>query len=210
MSLSNKSELESSNILLEFTNSNLIFVYSGNGNGSNFYANFFKLNSQKNCRDIATIVERCYSRRWLFKKHKPCYNPLLMPTKIMTISTTKGAVSVTISVPEASLHIIIGVVTIVLVFILFIGFLRHVAKATIETEAKQEEHPVELHLHIKELRDAMVAEMRSTSRQNWIMILLTIIFITVSIFSGSILILFRRIPSLATYVTDFVKSLIGK
>ena len=129
---------------------------------------------------------------------------------MITISTTKSAISIAISVPQISVHIVLGAITATLVIILFIGFLRHIAKATREAEAKQEQHPVELHVHIKELREALVAEMRSTSRQNWIMILLTIIFITVSIFSGSIYILFTKMPSFADKIIDFVKSLISK
>jgi|GEM_PF-5686108 len=105
---------------------------------------------------------------------------------ILTVNITQGGLS------------ILGIAAVFfLLFILFIRIMRRASKKhKVAASAKKKQHKKEdMHLHMKELKEAMIAEMRGTSKQNWIMIALTIVFITVSIFNRQALIFFTNLFS---------------
>ena len=103
--------------------------------------------------------------------------------------------------------IVVGAV-LVLLFILFL------ITDVVSTEAKEHRMP-DSHKLIMDLQKTMVKEMRGTSTQNWIMIILTIIFISVSVLGGGVFLgMFDKLGSLATsyfpQLIDQIKALIGR
>ena len=102
--------------------------------------------------------------------------------------------------------VVIGLFSLYLLFFFIGDFFKK------EVEEHRAPTPQEM---IRDLQRSMVKEMKGTSKQNWIMIILTIIFISVSMFGGEyILDLVRKIfiksSAEAPAVIEKVKSVIGK
>ena len=100
----------------------------------------------------------------------------------------------------------------ILLFILLLRIIKRLKrgakKIKAEPKASKKAHKQgELHVHIKELKEAMIAEMRGTSKQNWIMIALTVVFITVSVFSAYVLKFFGQLPDMIAGAAGFLKEL---
>ena len=135
----------------------------------------------------------------------------------LTITATKPAISIPglEKAPELAKFlnappVALGGALVAVAFVVFLMLLTYLFKAAPKPEPKKEDKNDELHLHIKELKEALVAEMRGTSKQNWIMIWLTLIFIVVTLFSGSIIVLFNKLPNLAADTFSFFKAILGR
>lgn len=79
-----------------------------------------------------------------------------------------------------------------------------------KSAAKKKDEKVDPHIFIAELHQTLITEMRGTSKQNWIMIMLTIVFITVSIFSSVLLSFFIQAPDILSAWIQSIMSLFGK
>jgi len=139
----------------------------------------------------------------------------------ITITTTNPAIALTkIHPPEEmeklihSPQIIAGIVLVGVAFIAFIilvGYLaKHLPKEAHREEKRKAAKEPEMSAHIKELKEALVQEMRGTSKQNTIMIWLTIIFIIVTLFGGSILVALGKLPNLAGDIMRLIRGLLGR
>lgn len=139
----------------------------------------------------------------------------------ITITATKPAISIPAIEPPAEMvkllhspQIIAGLALVAVAFaafvILVIYLLRHLPKDTQKEERRKRVKEPEVSFHIKELKEALVQEMRGTSKQNTIMIWLTIIFITVTLFGGSILVALNNLPNLAGDILRLVRGLLGR
>jgi|GEM_PF-2332202 len=76
--------------------------------------------------------------------------------------------------------------------------------------SKKKNEKVDPHIFIAELHQTLITEMRGTSKQNWIMIMLTVVFITVSIFSSVLLSFFIQTPQIFSEWLQSIMSLFGK
>jgi len=129
---------------------------------------------------------------------------------------TKEAVSVTITIPRAYQHIALAATVLAcffVVFVLYRIFRKYRAlhelheRESRRIQKKKRRKKMSAQALVAELHEALIDEMRGTSRQNWIMIVLTIVFITVSIFSGSIYILITQMPEKAAGIFEGIRSL---
>ena len=116
----------------------------------------------------------------------------------LTLVGTKPAISLpslkTLSTVQLPQQAVFGAIISGLALVLFIILLIYVIKKPSKKLEEKPLSPEELQIkHIKELKDALVKELRGTSKQNTVMIILTIIFILVTIFGSSIFILFKKI-----------------
>jgi predicted RND superfamily exporter protein len=138
-------------------------------------------------------------------------------TKV-TIATTNNIAAeevITIQISQRALMMAGIAAAAILLLILLVRIVKRLRKGAkkvkVEPKAKKKAHkPGELHVHIKELKEAMIAEMRGTSKQNWIMIMLTVVFITVSVFSAYVLKFFGQLPDVIAGAAGFLKSLVGR
>ncbi len=107
---------------------------------------------------------------------------------------------------------------IVLVFLLLTILLRLVKRFRAidkkqkekKSVLKKKDEKVDPHIFIAELHQTLITEMRGTSKQNWIMIVLTIVFITVSIFSSVLLSFFIQTPQIFYQWIQSIMSLFGR
>jgi len=135
-------------------------------------------------------------------------------TATVTKTATKPAIAIppikmaAVQLPEQAVY---GAVIAGLAFVLFILLIIYIVRKMPKKKEAKLLTPEEMQAkHIKDLKDALVKELRGTSKQNWIMIILTVVFIAVTIFGGSILLVFSRIPSLAAQTAGFFRSLVGR
>lgn len=114
-------------------------------------------------------------------------------------------------IPELPPVVIPGWIALLFMLALIVGLIIYVKvkffRKEVEKIAPQKTKTLEEELpkNIKDLKEALVKEMRGTSRQNWIMIVLTIVFILVSISGGAIFIIFQKIPSLLPNLIHLLK-----
>jgi len=119
-----------------------------------------------------------------------------------------------------SQNMLIMILVIIIVFaVLMFSWIRSMLlrrfHASDAKEVKEKTKEQETHDVIKELKEALVKEMRGSSFQNWIMIILTVIFISVSVFGGRIfIVIIEKAGNFETSifgsVVDFFKSLFVK
>jgi hypothetical protein len=101
-----------------------------------------------------------------------------------------------------------------LVFILFLVMGSWIFHA--EKEAKKEAHHVpSSHEIVIELQKELLKSMESTSKQNWLMIWLTILFIVITVFGGAVISnFFQNIGNFGgTWISQFIeymKSILAK
>ena len=108
---------------------------------------------------------------------------------------------------------------IVFAFLLFVIFMRIIMRFIAIEKKRQVPRPqlkrqrkkkIDSHVIVSELHQSLITELRGTSKQNWIMIVLTVVFITVSVFSTIILGFFREIPSFIAPWINSITSMFGK
>jgi Ca2+/Na+ antiporter len=140
----------------------------------------------------------------------------------ITITATKPVIALPggIKPPEEmvkllhSPQIIAGLILVAVAFVAFIilviYLVRHLPKETQKEEKKKRVKEPDVNIHLRELREALVQEMRGTSKQNTIMIWLTVIFIIVTLFGGSILVSLGKLPNLAGDVLRLIRGLLGR
>jgi hypothetical protein len=136
----------------------------------------------------------------------------------LTITATKSAVAlpplnaVKFSLPPQSLYgAIIAGLALFLAALLIIYFTKSASKAPKKPKAKPLSGEDLQIKHLKDLKDALVKELRGTSKQNTIMIVLTVLFIAVTVFGGGfVMVVFKKAPLLAGQVLGFLKGLIGR
>jgi len=134
------------------------------------------------------------------------------------METTNEVVSVTLSIPKAYQSIAFGLGAIGVLLIVFLLYrfirtfraLRKLHKKAPKTQEKKKRKKSDPHTLVAELHEALIAEMRGTSRQNTIMIALTVVFITVSIFSARIYMMLIEAPDKIINLMEALKALIGK
>jgi len=102
--------------------------------------------------------------------------------------------------PDNMVYALIAALVVVGVFILFVIILLIIGHSAGENRNKEEKAPP-THKVILELKDALVQEMRGTSRQNTIMIWLTVFFIVISVI-GILVTVFG--PGMVTNITKKV------
>ena len=123
---------------------------------------------------------------------------------------------VTVNISVLYLRWIGIAVLALLVLIIFLRFLKRFRsvekgekiKKLIQKKGKKRK--ADPQLFVTELHETLITEMRGTSKQNWIMIVLTVIFITSSVFSSVILRFIQNIPSIVSPWINSIMSLIGK
>ncbi len=100
------------------------------------------------------------------------------------------------------------IICIFIAFILLILMISWIFHAEREVK-KQLHHTPSSHEVVIELQKELLRSMESTSRQNWLMIWLTIIFITVSVLGGAMVLnLFQGIrETAATWFAQFIEYL---
>lgn len=117
-----------------------------------------------------------------------------MPRADLSVSASTDALSVTIPLPHfpripQQIAILAAVLAVFLVLMLLLKVFSRfrsihkedVGKIKAQKPQKQKQKKPDPHLVIEELQKALIAEMRGASRQNKIMIALTVVFITTSV-----------------------------
>jgi len=136
--------------------------------------------------------------------------------RILTTTATKPVTALpslgAAMAPQLSQQAIYGIGVAALAVILFFLLLIYITRKPHKKKAESKVlTPTEIQAkHIQDLKDALVKELRGTSKQNTIMILLTIVFILVTLFGGSVLLAFNKIPGLAIGLAKFLKTISGK
>jgi len=88
-------------------------------------------------------------------------------------------------VPQSTLITVFAVCAVLAFFVVFIVLLMITGYVGGEKEVNKENKTDISHKLIVDMQKALVKEMRGTSMQNWLMIILTILFIAVTVFGGS-------------------------
>ena len=110
-------------------------------------------------------------------------------------------------------QVLLGVALLFVAFILFVTILTLIARRHPEPAEKKKKEPKESEeaRHLKELKEILLKELRGTSKQNWIMIILTIVFISVTVLGGGIIMsFFNETQGLLLNVSKLLKSLVAK
>ena len=140
----------------------------------------------------------------------------------LTVLGSADAVSVTIPIPHVPQQIAVGaaVLAAIFFFILFFRFLsaftsiRKEDKKEIKVPKPRKPKEPDPHSVVAELQRALISEMKGTSRQNTIMIALTIVFIVTSVvataFSAQLSKILAQTPTLAQQLFNSAKALLGK
>jgi hypothetical protein len=140
----------------------------------------------------------------------------------LSVVGSADAVSVTIPIPHVPQQIAIGAAVFAAIFFLILVFrvlsrftsIRKEDKKEVKVPKPKKPKEPDPHSVVAELQRALISEMKGTSRQNTIMIALTIVFIVTSVvataFSAQLSKILAHTPSLAQQLINSVKSLLGK
>lgn len=135
-----------------------------------------------------------------------------MPTVDKSVSNE----IVTLNISVQYLRWIGVAVLVLLLLIIFFRFIKRFRSIEKEEKIKKlikkkgKSKKADPHIFVTELHQTLITEMRGTSKQNWIMIILTVVFITSSMFSSVILRFFQNLPSIVSPWINSIMSLTGK